>query len=118
MKIALACFCLLLSATAAMAQVNGSGTANTVPVFTGTTTIGNSPIAVSGSSVGIGTASPAATFSIGSLSQFQVDSSGDVTILPVAATSGGGNQSSPSFALQSSFLNSTGNAAADSWKIQ
>ena len=33
-----------------------SGTTNTIPVFTGTTTIGNSPITVSGNNIGIGAA--------------------------------------------------------------
>jgi hypothetical protein len=38
--------------------ITGSGSANTVPLFTGTTTIGNSAISQSGNNVGIGTASP------------------------------------------------------------
>jgi hypothetical protein len=42
------------------ADVTGSGTSNTVPVFTGTSTVGNSPITVSGSNVGIGTTNPTA----------------------------------------------------------
>jgi len=45
----------LASAGAAAQTVTGSGTTNTVPVFTGTSTVGNSPIAVSGGKVGIGT---------------------------------------------------------------
>lgn len=36
----------------------GSGTANYIPQWTSTTALGNSPIAVSGSNVGIGTTSP------------------------------------------------------------
>ncbi len=43
---------LALATSGLCAQtVTGSGTANTVPVFTGTSTIGNSPITVSGSSI-------------------------------------------------------------------
>jgi hypothetical protein len=38
--------------------ITGSGTANTVPKFTGTYTLGNSPISISGTNVGIGTTSP------------------------------------------------------------
>ncbi len=38
--------------------ITGSGSANTVSLFTGTTTIGNSVISQSGNNVGIGTASP------------------------------------------------------------
>jgi hypothetical protein len=44
--------------------VTGSGTTNTVPVFTGASTVGNSPISVSGSNVGIGTTSPATVLDI------------------------------------------------------
>lgn len=48
----------LASVGAAAQTVTGSGTTNTVPIFTGTSTVGNSPITVSGSNVGIGTTSP------------------------------------------------------------
>jgi hypothetical protein len=48
-----------LASMGAVAQtVTGSGTANTVPVFTGTTSVGNSPVTVSGGNVGIGTTAP------------------------------------------------------------
>jgi hypothetical protein len=53
-------------ALSAAAQVTGSGTSGTVPVFTGTSTIGNSPISINGSNVGIGTASPGAKLDLGS----------------------------------------------------
>jgi hypothetical protein len=53
-----------LSANAAAQTVTGSGTANTVPVFTGTSTLGNSPVSVSGRNVGIGTTSPQATLEV------------------------------------------------------
>jgi len=42
----------------AAAQVTGTGTSGTLPVFTGTSTLSNSPISVSGSNVGIGTTNP------------------------------------------------------------
>ena len=52
-------FCsVFLSAGLAAQTVTGSGTTNTVPVFTGSSSIGNSPIAVSGGNVGIRTTSP------------------------------------------------------------
>jgi len=38
----------------AHAQVTGSGTANTIPIWTGKTSLGNSAITQSGSNVGIG----------------------------------------------------------------
>jgi len=56
---------LALMAISATAQVTGSGTSGTVPEFTGTSTIGNSPISISGSNVGIGTASPGAKLDLG-----------------------------------------------------
>jgi len=52
---------LTMMAVAAAAQTTvttSGGTTNTVPVFTGTSTVGNSPITVSGSNVGIGTTAP------------------------------------------------------------
>jgi len=55
-------FCLVALAASSAAQTNvtnnNDGTANTVPVYTGSSTLGNSPISVSGSSVGIGTTTP------------------------------------------------------------
>jgi len=52
-------FALALASAGAAAQtVMGSGTSGTVPVFNGTSTVTNSPIAVSGGNVGIGTTSP------------------------------------------------------------
>lgn len=51
--------CLAAFAVSAMAQTNvtnsNNGTANTVPVYTGSATLGNSPISISGGNVGIGT---------------------------------------------------------------
>ena len=56
---------LTMMAVAAAAQtVTGSGTTNTVPVFTGTSTVGNSPITVSGSNVGIGTTNVVAPLTV------------------------------------------------------
>jgi len=58
-------FCLVALAMSAAAQtVTGSGTSGTVPVFNGTSSVTNSPISVSGSSVGIGTTSPEATLQV------------------------------------------------------
>jgi len=47
--------CVLYVAGAVAQTVTGSGTTNTVPVFTGSSALGNSPITVSGGNVGIGT---------------------------------------------------------------
>ena len=56
---------LSLATVGAAAQtVTGSGTTNTVPVFTGSSAVGNSPISVSGSNVGIGTQTPLATLDV------------------------------------------------------
>ncbi len=60
-----ALFCIAVFAMSAAAQtVTGSGTSGTVPVFNGTSTVTNSPIAVSGGNVGIGTTSPSAILEI------------------------------------------------------
>jgi hypothetical protein len=67
-------FCYVLFAVSAAAQtVTGSGTANTVPLFTGTSTIGNSNITQSNGNVGIGTAAPGYALEIGSNSELRVD---------------------------------------------
>jgi hypothetical protein len=48
-------FCIAASAMSMAAQtVTGSGTTNTVPVFTGASVVGNSPVTVNGGNVGIG----------------------------------------------------------------
>jgi hypothetical protein len=59
--------CIVAIAVSAVAQTTVTttgGTANIVPVFTGSSTVGNSPIAVSGSSVGIGTTAPTEKLSL------------------------------------------------------
>jgi len=59
---------LTMMAVAAAAQTTvttSGGTTNTVPVYTGSSTVGNSPISVSGGNVGIGTTSPATVLDIG-----------------------------------------------------
>ena len=48
--------CVSVFAINAATRVTGSRTSGTVPVFTGTSTVGNSPIEVLGSNVGIYTA--------------------------------------------------------------
>lgn len=66
----LLCTALLTgSATGQTAVTNGNnGTTNAVPVYTGSATLGNSPIVVSGGNVGIGTGSPAAALDVWSRS--------------------------------------------------
>jgi len=55
----------------AHAQVTGSGTKNTIPVWTGATSLGNSSISQAGGNVGIGTTSPTATLHVVSKSTTQ-----------------------------------------------
>jgi hypothetical protein len=63
--------CLMSFVLGATAQtVTGSGTSGAVPVFTGTSTVGNSTMTVSGSNVGIGTASPNAPLMVGGTSNW------------------------------------------------
>lgn len=54
----------LVPSTVLHAQVSGTGTPGTVPQFTGTSAIGNSPLIINGSNVGIGTASAQATLEV------------------------------------------------------
>ena len=48
-------FGMAASTASAVAQVTGSGTKGTMPVFTGPSSVGNSTIAVLGGNVGVGT---------------------------------------------------------------
>lgn len=58
---------LAISSVGAVAQtVTGSGTSGTVPVFNGSSTVTNSPIAVSGGNVGVGTTTPGSLLTVGS----------------------------------------------------
>jgi hypothetical protein len=69
-------FSIAALAMGASAQtVTGSGTTNTVPVFTGASTVGNSPISVSGSNVGIGTNAPTVPLVVVTPNSFSVAAS-------------------------------------------
>ncbi len=57
---------LAVSAGAQTAVTTSGGTTNAVPVFTGSGTVGNSPIYILGGNVGIGTTSPGASLSVDS----------------------------------------------------
>ena len=57
---------------------NNNGTANTVPVYTGSATLGNSPIYVSGSNVGIGITGPNAPLQVQGAGGIAVSNSGSV----------------------------------------
>jgi hypothetical protein len=62
-----ACFALAVvfcMSTVAHPQVSGSGTKNTIPLWTGTTTLGNSVITQSAGNVGIGTKKPDTKLSV------------------------------------------------------
>lgn len=69
------CVLTLMAVGAAAQTVTGSGTTNTVPVFTGTSTVGNSPISVSGSNVGIGTTNPSAQLHVVNGTGIEIQSS-------------------------------------------
>src|SRR5215467_9079129 len=67
----------------APAQVTGTGTAGKLPVWTGTTTLGNSVIVQKGGNIGIGLATPTAKLQVKTASSTGVGISGITT-----ATSG------------------------------
>jgi hypothetical protein len=61
---------LVLCVMPALAQTTvttSGGTTNTIPLYTGSSTIGNSAITQSGGSIGIGTAAPGTTLQIGAI---------------------------------------------------
>jgi hypothetical protein len=60
------CITALAMSTAAQTAVtnNNDGATGAVPVYTGSSTLGNSPIAVSGGNVGIGTTNPDANLQV------------------------------------------------------
>jgi hypothetical protein len=73
--------------TPAAGGVGGSGTANYLPLWTAGTTLGNSVVYQSGSNIGIGDITPAATFTVGNGDKFQVaGTDGDVTFTDDDAT--------------------------------
>jgi hypothetical protein len=65
-KIYCLCFCVALLGMPAVAQtVTGAGTTNTIPMFTGSSSLGNSAITQSNGFVGIGTTTPLSPLSVG-----------------------------------------------------
>lgn len=81
---------LALGGSSAAAQVTGSGTSGRVPLFTGESSIGDSPIAVSGSNVGIGTANPTVAIDVNSSApQLRLVGTGETSELRVNASFGG-----------------------------
>ncbi len=73
MRLTNACFALAIvfCVSAAMAQVTGSGTKNTIPVWTGTTALGNSPIVSVSGNIGVNTKKPGAKLDVESTSTTQ-----------------------------------------------
>ena len=70
--------CLAVSAISAAAQVTGSGTSGTIPVFTGASTVGNSPITVSSGNVEVATpwVNYAPSLTYGSAASFLLNAAG------------------------------------------
>ena len=86
--------------------VTGSGTAGTVPLWTGTNAEGNSAIVQVGNDIGINEATPIATLDVGGSANVR----GSLTLPPVAlATTVGGHQSQL-LELSSNAYSSTTNA--------
>ncbi len=77
--------CIVALAHGAMAQaVTGSGSLGMVPVFTGSSAVGNSPISVLRGNVGIGMMNPGASLDVQSINGGNIyrasDSDGQVSV--------------------------------------
>jgi hypothetical protein len=106
---------LSAAATAQTTVTNGNnGTTNAIPVYTGTATLGNSPITVSGSNVGVGTTSPTTTLQVTGTAQannYQVTSAPAGTF--VMADGSGYNLHLDYDQTVPFFLTNTGNSGLD-----
>lgn len=81
-RLSLVGVCALLLAAGAVAQTavtTSGGTANSVPVFTGTASVGSSVITQSNGDIGIGTAAPDASIDVVGVSRFELTSSSNAT---------------------------------------
>lgn len=108
------------------ADIGGTGTTNTIPRWTGPSTLGDSVITQSGSNIGIGTASPLAQFTLGGIANsttkmgFQAASTevGSVTMnsatgeqrITAGFTAWGGFQTFYTNGLERARIDSAGNA--------
>jgi hypothetical protein len=111
---------LLLGAVGLNAQTavtTSGGTANTVPIFTGASAVGNSVITQSGSNVGIGTTTPAAVLDVNGsiglkgINAIWQDLRGNLGIgptrLPVTVSPGGNNVGANNIGVGGYALNAT-----------
>jgi hypothetical protein len=85
----------------------GSGTAGTVPLWTGSATLGNSMISEKGTKVGIGIASPATTLDVNGASTLR----GSVSLPPDALATAKAGVNSPALEFGASVYSSTAKAA-------
>lgn len=113
---------LTMMAVAAAAQTTvttSGGTTNTVPVFTGSATVGNSPITVSGSNVGIGTTSPEDTLHVYTNASpnegITIDSNGSTANQAGLRLIAG--HSTTNRATRVDFLNVPGSATVPQWTL-
>ena len=86
--------------------LTGAGTADYVPLWTGSATLGNSSIAQKGTSVGIGTASPATTLDVNGGATLRGGAS-----LPAAPATANAGENSPGFEFEASAYSSTAKAS-------
>jgi hypothetical protein len=86
--------------------VTGSGTAGTVPLWTGANAQGNSEITQFGSDIGINEATPAATLDVNGTAQFR----GTLTLPAIATATSSSSSSSQFLNIAASVWSSTTNA--------
>lgn len=98
-----AAFCLV----PAQAQVSGSGTSGTVPVWTGKTSLGNSKLAQTGGNFGINTKTPGAQLDVENASTSQPAVVGNSSATTGSTTGVLGSASSPSGTAVAGLANAT-----------
>ena len=79
---------ILGSGNLSVGTVTGTGTANTMTKFTGTSSIGNSIVTDDGTNVGVGTASPGAQFGVNKSAYFNIQNSNKVYVGSVTGSEG------------------------------
>jgi hypothetical protein len=88
--------------------IAGSGTAGTIPLWTGSTTQGNSEITQAGSNIGINTSTPATTLDVNGTATVR----GALSVAPIASATAAAGQNSQHLNLTASAWSTATNSAS------